>query len=183
MVHWHGDWPAVRPRKGPGRLCMAMAQAAQQWWRSSCLISSKPLPDVASDHKTVTDSEFPEEGEFPQIENTHGCRSFRTDSGKKKSLSTMEGFFWCSFKPLRHLFISSAAAVSMTKVASPQWLNLISFLIRSKATTGEAAISVSKQQDAGISSCLVEQEINVLLLSWPSSLLCTDSCWYKEKLS
>lgn len=94
VVHWHGDWPAVSPRKGPERLCMAIAQATQQWWKGSCLIfSSKPLPDVASDNKTLTDSEFPEKGEFPQRknENTHAFKSFQTDSGKKKSLSTMEG--------------------------------------------------------------------------------------------
>lgn len=91
MVHWCGDWPADRPRKGPGRLCMAMAQAAQQWWRDSCLISSESVPDVASDHKTLTHSEFPKKREIPQIENRCGCRSFQTDSGKKMSLSTMEG--------------------------------------------------------------------------------------------
>lgn len=36
---------------------------------------------------------IPKKGEFPQRknENTHGCRSFQTDSGKKKSLFTMEG--------------------------------------------------------------------------------------------
>lgn len=187
MVHWHGDWPAVSPRKGPERLCMAMAQATQQWWRGSCLIfSSKPLPDVASDHKTLTDSEFPEKGEFPQRknENTHAFKSFQTDSGKKKITFYNGRPPWCVFKLHRHLFLSSAAAVGMTKVDSPQWLNLISSLIKRKATTGEAAISVSKQQDTDISSsCLMEQEIIVLLLlSWPSSLYVQTHIYIKKLL-
>lgn len=102
---------------------MATAQAAQQGWRGSCLIfSSKPVPDVASDLKTLTDSEFPRKGEFPQRknENTHGFGSFQTNSGKKKVTFYKGRPPWCAFKLLRHLFLSSAAAVGMTKVASPQ---------------------------------------------------------------
>lgn len=102
--------PAVRLRRGSGRLCMAMA--AQQWWRGSCLISSKPAPDVASDHKTLADSEFPKKGEFPQRknENTLGCRSFPTDSGKNKMLSTMESLLGMLSNPLESLsFISSCS--------------------------------------------------------------------------
>lgn len=115
-------------------------------------------------------------------ENTHGFKSFQTDSGKKKITFYNGRPPWCAFKLLRHLFLSSGAAVGMTKVASPQWLNLTSSLIKRKATTGEAAISVNKQQDTGISSsCLVEQEIIVLLLlSWPSSLYVQTHIYLKK---
>lgn len=102
---------------------------------------------------------------------------FQTDSGKKKVTFHNGRPPWCASKLLMHLFLSSTAAFGMTKLASPQ-LNLISSLIKSRATAGEATISVSKQQHIGMSSgCMVEQEIIVLLLlSWPSPFLSTDSC-------
>lgn len=186
VVPQHGDWPAVSPRRGPERPCTATAQAAQQWWRDSCLsFSSKPPPDVASGWKSLTHAEFPEKGHFPKgkMRRLMGLKAiFQTDSGKKKVTFHNGRPPWCASKLLIHLFISSTDAFGVTKLASPQSLNLISPLIKSRVTAGEATISVSKQQYIGISSsCLVEQEIIVLLLlSWPSPFLCTDSYWCEK---
>lgn len=123
MVHCRGDWPAVRPSKGPGRLSMAMTQPAQQWWRGSCLISSKPVSDVVSDHKTLTDSEFPKKGEFPQRknENIHGYRSFQTVSGKKNNFLQ-----WKASLVWRLLCLSSPLDISFfhqqLQLAWQKWL-------------------------------------------------------------
>lgn len=147
---------------------MAMAQPAQQWWRGSCLISSKPVSDVASDHKTLTDSEFPKTREFPQMKNknTHGCfqTAFKQIQERKSPFFTMEGLLGVLSSPLDISFFHQQLQLAWQK-----WLphndEILPLLIKSKATRGEVAVSVSKQQDTSISSsCLVEQEIIVLLL-------------------
>lgn len=146
-----------------------MLQAAPQWWRGLCQsISPKPPLDVAAGCKILSHSEFPEKGHFPKgkMKTLMDLKAiFQTALGKTKVTFHNVRPPWCASKLLIHLFLSSTAAFGMTELASPQQLDLISPLIKSRATAGEATLSVSKQQCIGISrSCLVEQEIIVLLL-------------------
>lgn len=123
MVHWQGDWPAVRTRYGHGSACSAVME--------------RFMPDLL---KTCFWCCFwPQDSHWFRIPKNQGIspnekwehswmfsNSFQTDSGKKKSLFYNGRPPWCAFKSLRHLFLSPAAAVGMTEVASSQWWNLTS---------------------------------------------------------